>query len=377
MRKLLTALLAAALLLSCACAQEMDSMPQDVLEHIRRVYAEPEIEDYLALPDMVDGVYGFALVRNRGVRTLLGYRWRDGEMENWLSSETAVPQTDRKASLYHYEKGTVISYLWDHKNEYRYVTRGHNFGVSVPDQWHETTESHVYYEWESRSFRLKSYRDHFWDADILGDTFYFWDIGNGLRNVVDTDIWVDTSILGVDLKRLPKRADDLSQRAYRPPSIPVSYEEGALQAQTYDFETDRKYPVYNGPGKQYSRAGDGKASVSTNDWIQVFGEYKGFLMIQYALSDTRCRIGWITRDALPRERYVQQLEFAQEDVYTLSEAQALTDDPLCSHTALCTLPQNAQVKSMARLGYAWTYVCVEHEGMIWWGFLPSDLLEGA
>lgn len=357
----------------CALAQDTD-VPKDVLEYIQETYQRPQIEDYLALSGLPDGDYGFALVRYQGIRVLLGLRWQGGMMEIWLDSMGAVPQTDRKAAFYHYPDGTEIQYIWDDENAYAYVTRGFNFGVSIPDRWNETIESDVYYEWEGDTFHLRRYRNDFWDADVFGDTFYFWDIGNGLRNVVDTNVRRNWRIQDVSFDCLPKRADEISQRAEDPPEIPKTYEIDALSAQTYSFAPGKKYPVYNGPGKQYQRAGNGKASVSTNSWIQVFGEYDGWLLIQYALSDMRCRIGWITRDALPEDSFVEQLVFAADDVYTLDKPLTLTDDPLCSHTVLCEVPAGKSVTGLKMMGYAWMYVCVEVDGEIWWGFLPKEML---
>lgn len=38
------------------------------------------------------------------------------------------------------------------------------------------------------------------------------------------------------------------------------------------FPAGEKYPVYYGPGSDYDRMANGKAAVSTNDWIHVYGE---------------------------------------------------------------------------------------------------------
>lgn len=39
------------------------TLAQDVLAYILKTYQKPQIEDYLALPGLPDGDYGFALVR--------------------------------------------------------------------------------------------------------------------------------------------------------------------------------------------------------------------------------------------------------------------------------------------------------------------------
>lgn len=363
------------LMLPCiVSANELDTVhewPTQVLEYIENRWSDYELEDYLELPDMAEGDYLFALVWANDTRYLLGFCQENGVMKKWLDSAAAVPQTERKASLYRYEPGTQMNYIWDSENKHSYEI-GENIGVSVPNQWYKTVESSVYFEWTDGGFRLKSYRDHFWDVDIVGDTLYFWDIGNGLRNQVETG--VQTDIRYVDFASLPKRADDIAQDASAEAVIPRAYGEGMLHAETYIFEPDQQYPVYNGPGVRYQRAGNGKASVSTNGWIQVFGEYDGWLMIQYAISDERYRIGWITRDALPDDLWLEQLSMQGGDWYTLGEDYMLTDDPLSSKAALCEIPKNAQVEGMMKLGYVWTYVCVTMGEKTWWGFVPSELL---
>jgi len=361
------------MLLDAACAQAYMSLPpEEVLAHLNSRFEAYTLEDYCEVLNTPDGDYGFALVNQQGVRVLLGFFRRDGAMECWMDSMDAVPQTERRASFYHYEAGTLLSYIWDQYHEHQYVTDGFNIGVSVPNEWYETTQSSTYYEWDHGTFRLKSYRNDFYDVDIVGDTLYFWDIGNGLRNTVQSR--VETDIERVDFDQLPKEASDVVQTADKPPVIPWSHEAGALYAEPYVFTPGRKYPVYNGPGTQHLRAGEGKASVSTNSWIQVFGQYDGWLMIQYAISDDRCRIGWIPRNALPQTQYVQQLMFAEHDLYTLSETWMLTDDPLCSQTALCSVPGGSSVEGLARLGYGWMYVRAVVNGKTWYGFLPTDIL---
>ena len=376
MKKLLTVF--CLLLLTCftagSCGEAAFTPPKDVLEYIEGRWHVYELEDYLEQPDMDEQECSFALVWADDERWLLGFCRENGRLVNWLASTEPVPQTDRRASLYRYGKGMKIGYLWDSDNKYSYTTTGVNIGVEIPDQENESIESHVYYEWENRAFRLKTYSDHYWSVDIVGDTLYFWDIGNGLRNVIHTGRWTDTRISHVDFDQLYKRAGDVPQSAVNPPEIPWTCEEGALYAETPSFSPNQKYPVYQGPGNQYGRSGNGKASVSTNDWIQVFGMYDGWLLIQYAVNDTQCRVGWIAGEALPEHRKMNQLAF-DEGIWNLVNASCkLTDDPLCSRAEKCLIPEGTRIERLALLGYAWAYVRVETEGKIAWGFLPTDKL---
>ena len=47
------------------------------------------------------------------------------------------------------------------------------------------------------------------------------------------------------------------------------------------------------------RGAEGRARVSTNGWIQVFGSEGDWILVQYDITDTHNRIGYIEKDALP------------------------------------------------------------------------------
>jgi hypothetical protein len=134
---------------------------------------------------------------------------------------------------------------------------------------------------------------------------------------------------------------------------------------------DGRYAVYMGPGKSYGRAAGGKAAVSTNGWVQVFGEYNDYLLIQYAVSADRYRFGWITDDALPEGVSVPELPFVFGDFVTTEAELDLTDDPLNSHNALVTIPEGAAIEYLAQLGEGYSYVRVTLNGRTWWGFVST------
>ena len=151
------------------------------------------------------------------------------------------------------------------------------------------------------------------------------------------------------------------------PSIP----QGELISKNVKFAMGKKYEVYSGPGKDYLRAADGKAVVSTNDWIQVFGRENGWILIQYEIDKDHMRFGWIPEKALPKSASVDELSFIPETV-TLLDTAFLTDDPLFSHTVLLTLPKGTTVYHLSDMG-DWAYIescsgdCVR-------GFVNRDLI---
>ena len=126
------------------------------------------------------------------------------------------------------------------------------------------------------------------------------------------------------------------------------------QPQNIKFTSNKKYAVYSGPGENYFRSGNGKAAVSTNDWIQVFGRENGWIMLQYDITSDHMRIGWIQESALPKNANVSDVQFSQAKVWTKVSSN-LTDDPLFSAAAISAIPANTEVTRLATMG-TWTYV---------------------
>ena len=122
-----------------------------------------------------------------------------------------------------------------------------------------------------------------------------------------------------------------------------------------DFpERDRKYAVYSGPGEGYVRGAKGKASVSTNEWIEVFGTCQGWTLVQYRIDTNKYRIGYIPSQYVPSYLGLQELAFEYTPAKVLAKT-ALTDDPLGSRGALGTLPAGADVTVLAHMS-GWVYV---------------------
>ena len=167
----------------------------------------------------------------------------------------------------------------------------------------------------------------------------------------------------LNVETLPQTLEEAREKLSEPPEIP----EGQLTAKDVQFTSGKKYPVYTGPHAEYLRAADGKASVSTNDWIQVFGVQDGWALIQYDISSTQMRFGYIEASALPGGVQVAPLRFLNQDAY-LTRRAALTDDPLNSQGALLTLPEGAWVTWLATMG-EWAYVESSTGDMVR-GFVP-------
>lgn len=155
-----------------------------------------------------------------------------------------------------------------------------------------------------------------------------------------------------------------------PPKIPAGTL-SAMNTQDIKFIGGKKYDVYSGPGKDYVRAANGKASVSTNDWIQVFGIEDGWILIQYAINKEHMRFGWISEEALSKTTVINELDFSPQRSTLLNTAM-VTDDPLLSQSAFATLPQGATVYHLADMG-DWAYI-ESASGDLLRGFVKSYLI---
>lgn len=135
------------------------------------------------------------------------------------------------------------------------------------------------------------------------------------------------------------------------------------------FRRDERYPVYTGPGENYVRANNGKALVSTNDWIDVFGTDGEWVLIQYAKNDGAWRRGYIPRSALPPGVTVNEIIKANVQSTILGNCD-LTDDPEMSRESLVRLTGGMAATFLHRDG-DWAYVEVSVGGSKYRGYVPS------
>lgn len=171
----------------------------------------------------------------------------------------------------------------------------------------------------------------------------------------------------------PGEAQEESVLLRGEPVIPTIDTPYALREQQAVFERGQSLPVYSGPGEDDAQAAEGGASVSTNDWIQVFGRYGGRLLIQYGMG-TRYRIGWIDAQALAEPERVQMLNLVNDTAQITDLDCPMTDDPLGSKETLVMLPSRTWVDVWAYLGEDWAYVRAQLDGRVYWGFIPSIYL---
>ena len=381
-KKLFLALaLTAALLLAGALADEpfnshegnkstprlCDEPPSEVLAHIAGRWSGWKLEDYALIEDTPQGDYGFALLNRGKTRMLVGYHEQDGKMNYWLKSEPAVPQGDGAGWITHVRKGETTG---DQRTDAQFASDGLTFSVCtvVPDS--EYYYKGASYAWKDGGFKLVSfydYEEYYGTAYVEDDHLDYWNWSVWEHDASVEGI-VQTELRYVNYASLPKSPRQAREKLSLPPTLPA----GELTAQKVRFEGGGKFDVYTGPGTEYARSGNGKGSVSTNGWIQVFGEQNGWILIQYDISADHFRIGWIDAKALPAGARVETLAFSGQTA-TVASACSLTDDPLQSRAEIASIAQGASVTLLSTLG-SWHYVRVESGGKPLCGFIPSSCL---
>lgn len=116
-----------------------------------------------------------------------------------------------------------------------------------------------------------------------------------------------------------------------------------------------KWDVYSGPGTQYYREANGKASVSTNDWIQVFGREGEWVLIQYRVSGAKLRFGYVHQSALADPSQAPELKF--ESVPLEQDNDFVTSDPLGVSERIDLSGESWPMTRLAVLGgETWMYV---------------------
>ena len=363
-----------ALLYGAACAEEYSpgflmQPPQEVLDHIARSFSGYTLEDYCEVYDTPDGDYGFAMLTAGDERLLVGYEEQNGRMAYWLKNHGAVMQGSEEAWFESRARGERV---YGENHEIKQAD-GLSFSITQLDSAGETYNEYIAYHWEDGGFKLTGYKD--WDGfygEVAVDDgmLHFknwlegWDFGKVYGEV-------QRDLRYVNFANLPKNIDEARESITSEPVIPAG---GLLQPVDVKFTGGQKYPVYTGPGEEYERSGKGKGSVSTNDWIQVFGLVDDYILIQYDISADRYRFGWIDAAALPKDAKIPWITFGFGE-QQLKRDCVLTDDPLNSKAALYHLSQGTQVLNLCNLGYDWVYVQVKQNGRLCCGFVPAIALE--
>jgi len=162
----------------------------------------------------------------------------------------------------------------------------------------------------------------------------------------------------------PSSVKEARARLTNPPDTPSDF----YTPETVTLRANEKYDVYSAPGRDSYRPANGKAEMSTNDWVQIFGQEGSWVLVQYDISAEQMRFGYVDASVLPGNASVRQLQWERIPYVTINDAR-LTDDPLSSCKTLVQLSAGREVTCLATMG-DWLYVEATLSGKTVRGFLP-------
>ena len=346
--------LAVALCLSLALA-DAASMPAEVQRLLDQETADGfAVADYAEMPP--EG-WAFAVLQNtEGRNRLVIFCQQADGWSKWLETEKAVPQGVNMLELMVDHSGSPHNLYPESHPVLQPIFQVIQYNAPAGDPELAYAERRIEFALTDGKWMLTWWEDDRYSAVriMAKEMLYYTNrTGNyhyqgGVAGTIQRDIRY------FELQYMPKTLKAAEKSVTVAPVIPT----GTLQPHEIQFTGGRNYEVYSGPGEQYLRGGNGKASVSTNDWIQVFGQESGWILIQYDIDKGHMRFGWIPESAMPSGASVPAFSFTYTFAYTAAPT-FITDDPLNSRAQLATLAAGEPLTMLATMG-DWIYV--EKEG---------------
>jgi len=181
----------------------------------------------------------------------------------------------------------------------------------------------------------------------------------------------DNRFAAFNIYAFPQSYKEASELLTNPPVTPSDF----YSPVSLTLRPREKYDVFAAPGRSSYRAANGKATMSTNDWVQIFGEENGWVLVQYDISRDQMRFGYVDASVLPRNTQVQQLQWYDLPKQTLRHPVDVTDDPLASCSVIEYLYEGETVRLLSKFG-SWYYIETSTvAGKTLRGFIPGTAID--
>ena len=370
-------LVVASCCLVCAENGSIDKLPQKVVDILaEKGVSRQSLEDYVVVDQVAHTGFShlFVLASKDGTHHIV-YHFTNSESDE--NSHLHWEYKTSYDSLAPQGKGPVCFYRHEHYDRY-----GENGNVQLYDnpdgfmiyrinpqnqeEYIQGVNVHVI----DKQFQIVAWFDMtsspVCSAYIKNRTLHYGDNANGKS--YGTVTLYRTFDLTTSFSSLPKTYKKAAEKYTDPASIPS----GELEAELVKFASNKTYAVYSAPDKISYRASNGKAKVSTNDWIQVFGQEGDWILIQYAIDSDHYRFGYIDKKSLPKKADVPGLGFDRNVVYIANDV-FVTDDPLYSRASIATLQEGTSVTLLARMGED-AYIEGQTNGETFRGFVPLQAI---
>ena len=157
-------------------------------------------------------------------------------------------------------------------------------------------------------------------------------------------------------------------------------ESGWIDAEAMGVSPDTRYPVYAAPFEDAWRPENGQAELITAEYFNVLGRAGEWRMVEYWVTDTAKRVGWVK---IPYEMDVYRDDFPNDaTLLRLVDNENLTDDPWGSGRIVTRLHKGDTVVGLCQFdaesfsaGTRWFYVQTEVDGQIAWLFIDPGAVE--
>ena len=181
----------------------------------------------------------------------------------------------------------------------------------------------------------------------------------------------DNRFAAFNIYAFPKTFEEASEALTNPPVTPTDF----YTPISVTLRPREKYDVFAAPGRNSYRAANGKAVMSTNDWVQIFGEEDGWVLVQYDISRDQMRFGYVDASVLPKDAEVQTLHWYDLPEQTVKVSISVTDDPLVSRSIIAYLTAGDTVKVLSEFGN-WYYIeMTDNQGELLRGFIPQTTID--
>ena len=181
----------------------------------------------------------------------------------------------------------------------------------------------------------------------------------------------DNRFAAFNIYAFPKTFEEASEALTNPPVTPTDF----YTPISVTLRPREKYDVFAAPGRDSYRAANGKAVMSTNDWVQIFGEEDGWVLVQYDISRDQMRFGYVDASVLPKDTEVQTLHWYDLPDQSVKVNISVTDDPLVSRNIIAYLNADDTVKVLSEFG-SWYYIEMTNaQGETLRGFVPQTSID--
>ena len=357
-RCLLFVVMTVILLAACVCTVHAEEqLPAEIRDSLSGV----TITDADYVGGKAEESAWFVLGRTgNGTNTLYCFTLKNGKWAKSFSTNKAVPQGKKAVSIY------VIDQYQDAATDKK--VKGPVLIINQEEEHGEYSDLITAYQRSSKGtwnlFRILGYAD--FESMEIGDGYitYYKDpdearVKGTVRGTFQRDLRY------INLSSFPKTYKQAQQKLTVAPDMPRGSE---LEATEVKFTGGKNYEVYSAPDRNSIRGGNGKAKVSTNGWIQVFGREGSWILIQYSIDSDHYRFGYIDAASLPKKTSVSSLDFHRISAMAGTRV-SVTDDPLYSRSVLTTLEAGTEITWLATVG-DWAYI----EGANYRGFIPVSAL---